>query len=109
MGVLLVPDGHGNTVARGVGKREQEGLSWLKPDGIPIVLVIPHVDRTTNHISRVHFLAGRVGIVRFYFADDVDATRFAHPHHRFIQGGLGHHRLKGCQKEKGNDCLAHES
>ena len=90
-----------------MGKREQKGLSWFKPDRIPIVLVIPHVDRTTYHVSWVHFLAGRVGVVWFNLSDDVNATRFAHPHHRFIKGGLGHHWVKGCQKEKGNDGVAH--
>jgi hypothetical protein len=52
-------------------------------------------------------LAGRVGVVWFNLSDDVNATRFAHPHHRFIKGGLGHHWVKGCQKEKGNDGVAH--
>ena len=73
MGVFFVPYGHGYAITGSVREREQEGLTRLKPDRIPVVLVVPHVNGASHHITGVNLLSRGVCVVGLNLVDDFNA------------------------------------
>ena len=73
MGVFFVPHGHGYAITGSVREREQEGLTGLKPDRIPVVPVVPHVNGASHHIAGVNLLSRGVCVVGLNLVDDFDA------------------------------------